>query len=63
MQIELDQDEVDLIVEVLRIQLGLANRAQMQTPPVPEDMAQFIVATKQIQAIQKLLKKLEPPIV
>jgi hypothetical protein len=63
MQIELDQDELDLIVEVLRIQLGLANRAQMQTPPVPEDMAQFIVATKQIQAIQKVLKKLEPPIV
>jgi hypothetical protein len=63
MQIELDQDEPDLIVEVLRIQLGLANRAQMQTPPVPEDMAQFIVATKQIQAIQKVLKKLEPPIV
>jgi hypothetical protein len=62
MKIELDQQEVNLIAEVLRIQIGLADRAQRQATS-SEDMPLFVLSSRQIQSLQEVLKKFQPPIV
>jgi hypothetical protein len=62
MKIDLDQEDVNLIAEVLRIQIDLADRAQRQSVS-SEDLPQSVMSSRQIERLQEVLTKFQPPIV